>query len=58
MATSILERPPQPRADGTVDEQLALDLARFREVPDWERLMEVGITPALLVAGERRLNRR
>ena len=39
-------------------EDLILEAARLRQVPDWERLMEADITPALVIGGERRLQRR
>ena len=58
MGTEILQRPvpapPAPMADTTVDEQLMLDLASVRNVTDWERLIPEGITPALVIGGERR----
>jgi len=40
------------------DEQLMLELANVRNVPDWERLMDEGATPALVVGGERRVSSR
>jgi hypothetical protein len=51
---TILELP----SDTLVEEQLVLDLANLRQVPDWERLMADGTTPALVVGGERRSNPR
>jgi hypothetical protein len=42
----------------TEQEDLILEAARLRNAPDWERLMEIDITPALVVGGERRLHRR
>jgi len=41
-------------SDVLLEEQLALDVANLRQCPDWERLMEDGTTPALIVGGERR----
>lgn len=41
-------------SDILLEEQLALDVANLRQSPDWERLMEEGTTPALVVGGERR----
>ena len=45
-------------SDILLDEQVALDVVKLRHAPDWERLMEDGTTPELLVGGERRLNPR
>ena len=45
-------------SDVLLDEQLALDVANLRQSPDWERLMEDGTTPALVVGGERRTTPR
>jgi hypothetical protein len=39
------------------EEELILQASRLHEHPDWERLMEIDVTPALVVAGERRLRR-
>ena len=39
-------------------EELILEAARVRERPDWERLMQIDVTPALFVDGERRLRRK
>jgi hypothetical protein len=61
MGNVILERPAQaaaPPAETLLDEQLMLDLANVRHVPDWEGLMEAGTTPALAIGGERRVNPR
>ena len=41
-----------------LDEQLVLDVANLRQSPDWERLMEDGTTPALVLGGERRARPR
>ena len=41
-----------------LDEELLLDVANLRQSPDWERLMEDGTTPALVVGGERRTTPR
>ena len=41
-----------------LDEQLILAVANLRQSPDWERLMEDGTTPALIVGGERRTTPR
>ena len=51
---SIIELP----GEVFVDEDPALELAALRQLPDWESLMEVGTTPALVVGGERRANPR
>jgi hypothetical protein len=45
-------------SDVLLEEQLALDVANLRQSPDWERLMEDGTTPAMVVGGERRQNPR
>jgi len=45
-------------SDVRLEEQLALDVANLRQSPDWERLMEDGTTPALVVGGERRTTPR
>jgi len=61
MGNAVLERPAQavpPPAEILVDEQLMLELANVRQVPDWEGLMEGGTTPALVIGGERRVNPR
>ncbi len=61
MGKTVLERPAPtapPPADTLVDEQLMLELANVRQVPDWEGLIEDGTTPALVIGGERRTNRR
>ena len=42
---------------GCEEEELMLQAARMREHPDWEGLMQIDVTPALLVDGERRLRR-
>jgi len=44
----------EPPSDMLMDEQLVLDVANVRHVPDWEHFMEDGTTPALIVGGERR----
>jgi hypothetical protein len=48
----------EPPSDTLVDEQLILDVANLRHVPDWEHLIEDGTTPALVVGGERRSSPR
>jgi len=61
MGNPVLERPAQavsPPAETLVDEQLMLEIANVRQVPDWEGLMEDGTTPALVIGGERRVNPR
>jgi len=61
MGNAVLERPAQavmPPAETLVDEQLMLELANVRQVPDWESLMADGTTPALVIGGERRVNPR
>ena len=61
MGAVILEPParvaPVPD-DLLIEEQLQLELARLRQVPDWEGLMEEGTTPALVVGCERRTRAR
>ena len=61
MTAVILEPParvaPAPD-DVLMEEQLQLELARLRQTPDWEGLMAVGTTPALVIGGERRLRPR
>ena len=61
MAIPVLERPAPPAqlpADTSMDEELMLELANARQVPDWEGLMQDGTTPALIIGGERRTNPR
>jgi hypothetical protein len=61
MGNAVLERPAQavfPPVEASVDEQLLLELANLRQVPDWESLMEQGTTPALVIGGERRAKPR
>ena len=41
----------------TQQESLILQAARVHQAPDWERLMEASVTPALVIGGERRLHR-
>jgi len=38
-------------------EQASIVLQATREVPDWERLIEAGIVPALALGAERRMRR-
>ena len=61
MVAVILEPParvsPAPD-DLLVEEQLLLQRAQLRQVPDWEDLISEGITPALVVGGERRVSPR
>ena len=61
MVAVILEPParvsPAPD-DLLVEEQLPRELAQLRQVPDWEGLILEGITPALVIGGERRVSRR
>ena len=45
-------------SDVLLEEQLAFDVANLRQSPEWERLMEDGTTPALVVGGERRTTPR
>jgi hypothetical protein len=45
-------------SDILLEEQIALDVANLRQSPDWERLMEDGTTPALVLGGERRTQPR
>ena len=59
MATMVREsrtRRAKPARD--TQEQILLDAARLHPVTDWERLMEQGTTPALVLGGERRLRRK
>lgn len=61
MGAVILEPPARvalPPDDILVEEQLLLELARLRQVPDWEGLMAEGTTPALVLGGERRTRPR
>jgi hypothetical protein len=51
---TILELP----GEVFVDPDPAVELAALRQVPDWERLMQAGTTPALVLGGERRANPR
>jgi len=61
MIAVVLEPParvsPAPD-DLLVEEQLLLQRAQLRQVPDWEGLISEGITPALVVGGERRVSPR
>ena len=61
MIAVVLEPParvsPAPD-DLLVEEQLLLQRAQLRQVPDWEGLIAEGITPALVVGGERRVSPR
>ena len=61
MVAVILE--PQARVspapdDLLVEDQLLLQRAQLRQVPDWEGLMAAGTTPALVIGGERRTRPR
>ena len=61
MGAVILEPPARvTRApdDLLVEEQLLLELANLRQVPDWEGLIAEGMTPALVIGGERRTRPR
>ena len=61
MVAVILEPPARvaSRPDDTlVNELLHMELAQLREIPDWEGLMLAGVTPALVVGGERRTRPR
>jgi hypothetical protein len=51
---TILELP----GEVFVDQDPVVELAALRQVPDWERLMEEGTTPALVLGGERRARPR
>ena len=51
---TVMELP----SEALLEEQVVLDAANVRHVPDWEMLMEEGTTPALVVGGERRSNPR
>jgi hypothetical protein len=61
MTAVILEPPARvasPPDDMLVEELLPMELAQLREVPDWEGLILAGVTPALVVGGERRIRPR
>ena len=61
MVAVIVEPParvsPAPD-DLLIEEQLPIQLEQLRQVPDWEGLISEGITPALVIGGERRVNPR
>ena len=61
MVAVIVEPParvsPAPD-DLLIEEQLPIQLEQLRQVPDWEGLISEGITPALVVGGERRVSPR
>lgn len=55
---TVQERPAVPvESRDVAGEQAAIDLQATREVPDWERLIEAGIVPALALGAERRMRR-
>ena len=55
---TVQERPAVPvEVRDDADEQAAIDLQATHEVPDWERLIEAGIVPALALGAERRMRR-
>lgn len=59
MATTARElRMRRAKSARDTQEQILLDAARLHQVTDWERLMEEGATPALVIGGERRLRRK
>lgn len=58
MVNSIFYRPNVVPADTLSEAQFALLVANLRQAPDWETLMEIGITPELLVGSERRCSPR
>lgn len=59
---AVMQKPParvSPWPDDLlVDEQLPLELAQLRQVPDWEALIREGVTPGLVIGGERRMRPR
>jgi hypothetical protein len=57
MGVLILEPPARvarPPDDVLAEEQLPLQLDPLRQIPDWEGLIADGVTPALVLGGERR----
>lgn len=55
---TVQERPAVPvESPDDAGEQVAIDLQATRAVPDWERLIEAGIVPALALGAERRMRR-
>ena len=58
--TTIVRESRARRAKPARDtqEQILLDAAKLHQATDWERLMEQGTTPALVLGGERRLRRK
>ena len=61
MVALILEPPARvapPPDDLLLENELPRELAQLRQVPDWEGLILEGVTPALIVGGERRIRPR
>lgn len=59
MATTIRgARPRHTKHSHDMQEQLLLAASRLHRQTDWERLMEQGTTPALVIGGERRVKRK
>jgi hypothetical protein len=61
MGVLILEPPARvarPPDDMLAEEQLPLQLDPLRQIPDWEGLIAQGVTPALVLGGERRTRPR
>jgi hypothetical protein len=58
MATMVRERARRAKPRHRPEEQLLLEAASLHRRTDWERLMEQGTTPALVIGGERRLRRK
>jgi hypothetical protein len=55
---TVQERPAVPvEIVDDAGEQASIALQATREVPDWERLIEAGIVPALALGAERRMRR-
>ena len=60
MATMVREtraRRAKPAARDT-QEQILLEAAKVHQTTDWAPLMEQGTTPALVIGGERRMQRK
>jgi hypothetical protein len=54
---TVQERPAVPLESRNDAEHAAIDMQATHEVPDWERLIEAGIVPALALGAERRIRR-
>lgn len=59
MATMVREsRTRRAKSARDPQERILLEAAKLHAQTDWERLMQQGTTPALVIGGERRLQRK